>query len=294
MTDAHAHLDACDGPAGHARRARARRRGHADRHHRHRDRVEPRRARRSPTAIPGYTPLSGSIRTRLPSPRRVGSTSCASSCSIRRRLPWGRRDSTLSGGFATREQQRRLFEAHLALADDLRLPVVDSQPRSRRRHRGRALVVRRDGGPPLLLVAGAGDARSRAGLLRLVRGQRDVSEARRLSVMPLQRSRRTGFSSRRTARTSRRSRSGDARTSPPMSSTRSECSLRRAARTLRSSRPGRMRTQRPRSGSRDRRAQEGARAALPRRREHPRSHRPHERPRRDRRRRSRSARGSES
>ena len=70
--------------------------------------------------------------------------------------------------FATREQQRRLLEAHLALADDLRLPVVI--------HNREADDDTAAGDTPLLLVAGAGDARSRAGLLRLVRGQRDVSE----------------------------------------------------------------------------------------------------------------------
>ena len=133
-------------------------------------------------------------------------------------------------------------------------------------------ALRRNGRPPLLLFTRAAPGRARAWVLRLLRRERDVPQGgrpargggRRVPVRP-------ASSWRRTARTSRRSRARTAERAGATSCTPSRRSRRRAARGRDSSRQRRMPTPPSPSDCRDRGAEEGARPALPRRREHPRA-----------------------
>ena len=159
----------------------------------------------------------------------------------------------------------------------------DPHSRSRRRHRPRALRLRRHGDPPLLLVAGAARPGARARVVRVVRRQRDLPEGTRAARGRRARSRPAAFSPRPTARTSRRSLSAGGGTSRPSSCTRSRRSPRLAATTRTHSRRRSTPTRARHSGC-DGRPEEAARPALPGRREHPRRHRAPGRPRPDRRR----------
>ena len=78
--------------------------------------------------------------------------------------------------YAPHDAQRRLFDAHLELASELGLPVVDPLACRRRRDRGSAPRLRRHGRPPLLLRARASARGARPGVLRLVRGERDLPQ----------------------------------------------------------------------------------------------------------------------
>ena len=176
MIDTHAHLDACDDEPAELL-ARAGRRGRdARRHHRDRHRFVSAGARDRGVA-------AGRVRRARdrPPPGRhpggaTGSTTSGGSWGIRGSSPWGRRGSTATTGPARSPEQRALFDAHLGLAEELRLPVVIHSREAERRDGGRTRRVRRSGRPALLLGARPAGAGARAWLLRLVRRERHVSE----------------------------------------------------------------------------------------------------------------------
>ena len=227
------------------------------------------RSRRSTTAS---TPRSESTRTRRRRPKPAGWTSCASCSAHPKAVAVGETGLDNVKRYATPAEQRRLFDAQLALADELGLPVVvHSREAARTRLPLSKLRGRRD--PPLLLVARSAAGCARARVLRLVRGQRDVSEGGGASRGRRGRSRGShpGGDGQPVplaaagARTAKR-----ARAPRPHDRARWQTS---ATRTSRGSPPPRTRTQPLPSGCRERDAEEGARPALPRRREHPRRHR---------------------
>ena len=292
VTDSHAHLDACDEDAADPRRARARGRRHADRHDRDRDRLEPRGARDrrgERGCVRGARDRSASGCDARGATR---STSFASCSRIPKAVAVGETGLDTVRRFATPEQQRRLFDAHLALADELELPVVihnreaDDETAAALAPFGGTVVLHCFSSPGLVEIAVergyyvsfAGNVTyPNAAVAARGRGSDSARPDPRRDGQPVPRA---------TAGARRR------RTSRPTSSTRSGCSPTREARPSRSSRPRRTRTRPLRSDSRDRRAQEGARSALPRRREHPRRHRAPERSRARRTSSSRSARAS--
>ncbi len=118
-------------------------------------------------------------------------------------------------------EQRVLFDAQLALAEELGLPVVIHSRAASRRDGGRPRAVSRNGRPALLLGARPARAGARARLLRVVRRERHLPEGRRRSGSPPPSSRRIACSRRPTARTSLRSRSAADRTSRCTYATRS-------------------------------------------------------------------------
>ena len=201
------------------------------------------------------------------------STSSASCSRTRGRSPWARPDSIPSAATRRPEEQRRLLDAHLALADELGLPVVihnrdaDDETASALASFGGTVVLHCFSSPELVPVA------VERGYYVSFAGNATYPNAAALrtaaAALP-----RIGYSSRPTARTSLRSRCAAGRTNRRTSSTRSTRWPPRAARRRRArgsdarQRDGRVRapvTVAPKKS---------ARAALPRRREHRGRHRP--------------------
>ena len=212
------------------------------------------------------------------------STRCASCSRTRRRSPWGRPGSTTSATtrratrsatlFARAGRARRASSASRSSSTRAR-PTTTRSPCSRGFE---APVVLHCFSSPELLDAGA-----RARLVRLVRRQRHLPEGGRAALGGRSACRPTGCSPRPTARTSSpqpRARPAErARERRPHAR-----GARRGARRRRrpSSRRRSRRTRPARSACRDdRHAEEAARPALPRRREHPRRDRPPRRARPD-------------
>ena len=269
VIDTHAHLDACAEPATRSSRARARRPGSSGSSRSGPDSTPAARRSRSPREREGVfaalgihphqaaEPDAGRLdelrellaRTSAPSPSgRPGSTSTATT-----------RRATASASSSSGSSRSRPSSAR-------RSSSTRARPRTRRSRRSRAstgtVVLHCFSAPELL------PGRARARLLRLVRRQRHLPERRGAARGGAPGSRPTACSPRRTARTSRRSRGAGARTSRRTSSTRSRCSPRRAARTRRARRPARRQRHRRLLAVMSRpRREEGARPALPRRRE---------------------------
>ena len=82
--------------------------------------------------------------------------------------------------YAPHDLQRELFARQLELAGELGKAVVVHTRAASTRDRRDARRLRRHGRPPLLLGAGAAPGRTGARLLRLLRRQRHVPEARRI------------------------------------------------------------------------------------------------------------------
>ena len=111
----------------------------------------------------------------------------------------------LNGGCST---------AQLAIADELGKPVVIHTRAADRGHARGARGLRRDGHPPLLLLAGSPRAGARAGLVPLLRRQRHLPEGAGAARGGEAGARRTVCSPRPTARTSRRRRFAGRRNEP--------------------------------------------------------------------------------
>ena len=212
--------------------------------------------------------------------------SCASCSATTRAVAVGETGLDYFRDYAPREAQRRLFDAQLALAAELGLPVVDPHPRGRRRHARRARGLRGHRRPPLLLLArrcssprssAAGTSRSPA----TSPTRRRPSCGRRPRLVPADRllaetdSPYLAPQPVRGAAQRARERRPHARRRSPRPAARTPPSSARADRRERDAR---------RSGCERRPPQEGARPALPRRREHPRRDRPARRARARRRR----------
>ena len=236
VIDTHAHLDALEEPDGRRSRARARRASTRVDHDRDRDRLVPARARARRAARRRLRRARDRPAPGRRATRRSASTSCASCSTTRRRSRSARPGSTTTTAPTRSDEQRRLFEAQLALAAELGLPVVDPHPRRRRRHGGDARAATT---APSSCTASPSRGCSRPALERgwyfSFAGNVDLPEGRRSSARRPRPSRPTGSSPRRTARTSRRSPSAAGRTSRRTSSTRSRRSPRPAARTPTSS-----------------------------------------------------------
>ena len=228
---------------------------------------------------------SGSTRTR----RRRTTTSTRSRALLAhpRAVAVGETGLDFFRDYAPHDRQRRALPAAARARRRAREAGRDPQPRRRRGRARGARVVRRNRRAALLLVSLGAPGRARPRVLRLVRRQRDVQErvgaARRGDAGPA----RPHPHRDRRARTSRPSRCAVGRTSPRTSCTRWRRSRTREARRRTSSPRRSTRTPSARSVCREHRAEEGARPALPRRREHPRRDRPARRARR----RGRRARG---
>ena len=227
---------------------------------------------------------SASIRTRRPTRRATSRESAATARAIRRRSRWARSASTGSATTRRATAQRRLFDAQLALAAELRQAGRDPHARGRRRHARRARRLRRHRRPALLLVAALLADGARARLVRLVRRQRHLPEGGRPAPRGGAGARRPDPRRDRLRRISRRSRCAASRNEPAyvvhtlaaLAQARGEDAGR--ARARRSTQRDRVLRAAMRS------AEEGVRPALPGRREHPRRDRPARRARRRRRR----------
>ena len=179
MTDAHAHLDACDEPVDtlveRAREAGVTRivtigtgiessRAALEAAERARRRV---RGARHPSA------------RAPPSLRPDGSTSSASCFDHPKAVAVGETGLDTVRGFATPTQQRRLFDAQLELADELQLPVVvhnreaDDEAAAALAPFAGTVVLHCFSSPALVA------ARRRPRLLRVVRRQCDLPEGER-------------------------------------------------------------------------------------------------------------------
>ena len=126
--------------------------------------------------MPACTRPSASIPTRRPSRRLLESTSFESSFDIPKVVAVGETGLDTVRGFATPAQQRRLFDAHLGLADELKLPVVVHNREADDEAAAALAAVCRNRRPPLLLVTRARRSRRRPGVLRVLRGQCDLPE----------------------------------------------------------------------------------------------------------------------
>ena len=133
-----------------------------------------RRRSRSPTRTTASPPRSGSTRTRPADRRPAAWASCASCSPIRRRWPSVRRASTTTTA-PTAGRAAGLFDAQLALAAELGLPVV---VHSRRRAPTRPRCSRGFDGRSSCTASRSrsSSSRARARLVRLVRRQRHVPE----------------------------------------------------------------------------------------------------------------------
>ncbi len=89
--------------------------------------------------------------------------------------------------YATAMQQRKLMDAHLALASELGLPVVIHNREADAETMEALGSVRGNCDPALLLLARPRIRRGRTWVLRLVRGERHVSRARMTSAPRLRR-----------------------------------------------------------------------------------------------------------
>ena len=284
VIDTHAHLDALEEPDEAV--ARAREAGVTrDHHDRHRDRLVPARRSRSRSVTTASTPPSASIRTR----RRTDEAGRLDELRELLAPPKsgrGRRDRPRLP-LRRRPARRAAPPLRGAARARGRAGTAGRDPHARRRrgHRGAARGHPGHRRPALLLGAGPARRRARARLVRLVRRQRHLPEGGRAPRGRRGASPPTGSSPRPTARTSRRSPSAAER-NEPANVVHTVAALaagprrgrRRARRADRRQRDGRL------PAAVTRQAEEGARPALPRRREHPRRHRSARRARAGRRR----------
>ena len=136
-----------------------------------------RRARARRGATTASTPRSASI------PHNAGgddahaaSTSCASCSRDDRAVAVGETGLDYFRDYAPRDAQRRLFDGAARDRRRARQAGRHPHPRRRRGHARGARGLRRNGHPPLLLLAGSPRAGARARLVRLVRRQRHLPE----------------------------------------------------------------------------------------------------------------------
>ena len=281
VIDTHAHLDACDEPPDDARRARARRRESrgSSRSGPGSSRAAPRST--SPTRTTACTPRSGSIRTR---PATAEADRLDELRELLRHPEGGRGRGDGPRHFRgtrRREQQRGSSRRSSSSPTSCGCPssstparrTTTPRPRSRASAaRSSSTASRRRGSLTLAVERGyyvsfAGNVTYPKAAAPAGRGRTDPGRPDpRRDGQPVP----GAAAGPRASERARERRPHDRR-------------ARRGARRGRSPSwlPRRTRTPRPPSGCRDRRAEEVARPALPRRREHPRRHRPPSRARRD-------------
>ena len=177
VTDTHAHLDGCEDAERRSRMPELRGSGGSSPSARGSTRRVPRST--SPTVTKASTPCSGSTRIRHRRRRRLGSASFVSCSRTPNVVGVGETGLDNVREHATRRRSAASLRGAARACRGAEPSRRHPQPRGGGGHGRRARRLRGDGRTALLLVAGTPPVRARAGLLRVVRRQRDVPEGGR-------------------------------------------------------------------------------------------------------------------